>query len=486
MKKILSIFTIATLVLFWSCSNEEYAELNINPDRPSVAPSDFLFAAATKSLVDQMTSISVNLNHFRFFAQYAAQRNFAAESNYELVERNVPLNHWSELYRDVLFDLKDARSTIANEVLEPAVASNRIALIEILNIYAWQQLVDTFGDIPYTEALNGAAGFSPAYDDAQTIYDDLFTRIDAALNLLNTSASGFESDLLYNGDISKWAKFGNSLKLRLAIRVLEVPTLSAKAQSAINEAITAGVFTSNADNATMTYEPAQPNTNPVFVTVDPSISGRPPDFFPANTIVDYMNGLDDPRRPFYFDDNITDASGVVYIGGTYGTTNDIALTTLLGPKLIEPTFRGVLMSYAEVSFMLTQATELGVNTGATAATHYANGITASMLDWGVAQADIDTYQARTDVNYATASGTWQEKLGLQYWLAMFNRGFEGWTAWRQLDAPMLNVAADSGSPVPVRYTYPAEEQTLNGTNYTAASTAIGGDSQQTKIFWDVN
>ena len=109
-----------------------------------------------------------------------------------------------------------------------------------------------------------------------------------------------------------------------------------------------------------------------------------------------------------------------------------------------------------------------------------------MEDWGVAGAEITTYLGRPDVDYNTASGTWQEKLGLQYWLAMYNRGFEGWTLWRQLGAPLLNVAADSQNPVPIRYTYPVEEQTLNGTNYTAAATAIGGDTQQTNIFWDVN
>ena len=480
------------MLIFSACSDEDYAELNVNPDRPSSAPSEFLFVAATKSLVDQMTTISVNTNHFRFFAQYVAQRNFAAESNYELVERTVPQSHWSEMYRDVLLDLEDAKATAQSEGLIDGVVSNRIAIAEMLSIYTWQQLVDTFGDIPYTEALLGADNFSPAYDDAQTIYMDLFQRIDQALDRINVSASGYgNADNIYGDDISKWAKFGNSVKLRLAIRVLEVSSMSAMAETAINEAVAAGVLTSNADNAILNYETSQPNTNPNFVILNPAISGRPFDFFPANTIVDYMNGLDDPRRPFYFDSNITDGpdgtGNVVYLGGTYGTTNILEETTHLNPNLItNPQFRGVLMSFSEVSFMLAQATELGVNVGGDAATFYTNGISASMEDWGVAGAEITTYLGRPDVDYNTASGTWQEKLGLQYWLAMYNRGFEGWTLWRQLGAPLLNVAADSQNPVPIRYTYPVEEQTLNGTNYTAAATAIGGDTQQTNIFWDVN
>ena len=488
MKKNIILF-IVSILIFSACSDENYADLNINPDRPSDAPSESLFVAATKSLVDQMTTISVNLNHFRFFAQYVAQRNFAAESNYELVERTVPQSHWSEIYRDVLLDLDDAKTRIPNEGLLGNVPSNRIAITEMLSVYAWQQLVDTFGDIPYTEALLRSESFNPAYEDAQMIYMDLFERINQALSLVDKDASGFgSSDKIYNDDISKWKKFGNSLKLRLAIRVLEVPAFTTIAQTAISEAVAAGVLTSNEDNAILKYETSQPNTNPNFVILNPAISGRPFDFFPANTIVDYMNNLEDPRRPLYFNNNLKDSSGnVIYKGGTYGTTNILENTTHLNPNLVtNPEFRGVLLSYSEVSFMLAQATELGVDVGSDAETFYNNGITASMQDWGVAADDITSYLDRSDVDYNTADGTWQEKLGLQYWLAMYNRGFEGWTLWRQLNAPALNVAVDSKKPVPVRYTYPVEEQTLNGTNYTAAATAIGGDTQQNKLFWDVN
>ena len=84
------------------------------------------------------------------------------------------------------------------------------------------------------------------------------------------------------------------------------------------------------------------------------------------------------------------------------------------------------------------------------------------------------------------TGTWRQKIGFQFWLAMYNRGFEGWCVYRKYDAPVLNVAANSGLPVPKRYTYPANEQTLNKVNWLAASGAIGGDTQSTKIFWDIN
>ena len=113
-----------------------------------------------------------------------------------------------------------------------------------------------------------------------------------------------------------------------------------------------------------------------------------------------------------------------------------------------------------------------------------------MEDWQVANSDIALYLAQPAVAYATATGTWQEKIGKQAWYALFNRGFEGWTSTRRLNFPALTAPANadpaSGGQIPSRMSYPIREQTLNPTNYNAASTAIGGDKLSTKIFWDIN
>ena len=97
---------------------------------------------------------------------------------------------------------------------------------------------------------------------------------------------------------------------------------------------------------------------------------------------------------------------------------------------------------------------------------------------------LANYLLNPNVAYATAPGSWRVKIGNQLWLAMYNRGFEAWTAWRTYDIPGFNIPAVSELPVPTRYTYPISEQNLNKTNYTAASAAIGGDKQTTKLFWD--
>jgi hypothetical protein len=401
------------------------------------------------------------------------------EANYDFNTRNITNSHWSEMYRDVILDLSTAKiNTDASTKLSAANKATRNAQIEILAVYAWANLVETFGDIPYSQSLNPGTYVLPAYDDAATIYSDLLVRLNAAIpNLTDTGFGAAEP--LYAGNNAAWKKFGNSLKLRMGIRIIDAPGMSAKAQSAITTAISSGVFASNADNAVLNYESAAPNTNPVWV--DLVQSGRS-DFVIANTLIDFMNNLNDPRRASYFDQNL---GAGVYIGGPYGENNSYTSYSHVGDIVIKPTNPASLLDYAEVSFYLADAAMRSISGNpATAAGFYNNGITASFDYWGTT--GIAAYLAKPEVNFATAPGTWQVKIGNQLWLAMYNRGYETWTAWRTYDIPGFNLPAVSELPVPTRLTYPIPEQNLNKANYQAASAAIGGDEQTTKLFWDVN
>ena len=140
----------------------------------------------------------------------------------------------------------------------------------------------------------------------------------------------------------------------------------------------------------------------------------------------------------------------------------------------------------EVSFLQAEAVERGYTLSGSAEQHYNNGIEASILYWGGSAADVTTYMANPKVAYATATGDWKEKIAMQFWIGMYNRGCEGWNVWRKFDNPQLNIPVASQRAVPTRYTYPIPEQNLNETNRSAAATSIGGDTQNTKIFWDVN
>jgi hypothetical protein len=277
-------------LIFIACQTDaEYEDLNRNPKDPSVVPYATLFTSAQKSLVDEMVTTNYNTSIYKFLAQYWAQTTYTDESNYEMQNRNIPDNHWRTMYTNVLFDFKDAKTkaiagTSVNKVGEEAQ-------ISVLEVLAWQNLVDTFGDVPYSEALNPSENTLPKYDDAATIYADLMVRLDLAITQLSGASGGFSKpDLLYGGDIAAWSKFANSLKLRLAMRLSDVnPSVS---KAAAEQAIASGVFTSNSDNTALQYLSSPPNTNPIWVSIIQS--GRK-DYVAANTLVDYMNDLSDPR-----------------------------------------------------------------------------------------------------------------------------------------------------------------------------------------------
>jgi hypothetical protein len=251
---------------------------------------------------------------------------------------------------------------------------------------------------------------------------------------------------------------------------------AATAKTMVESAFTSGVITSNADNAAMGYLPDQPNTNPIFV--DLVASGRS-DFLPANTLVDAMNVLADPRRPFYF----TQYKGA-YVGGKYGVSNAFSSYSHVADAIQDPTFEALLFDATEMEFLLAEAAERGFNVGGTAESHYNKGVQASILYWGGSQADVDAYLANPKVAYTKASGTWKERIGTQAWIALYNRGWEGWQEWVRLDFPKFVAPATAKSAIPLRMIYPVSEHTLNGDAYTSAAAAIGGDLVTTKLFFD--
>ena len=477
MKKIIFILFMAATVI--ACS-DDLSDVNVDTKAPSEVSADVLFSNATKNLFDQMVSTNVNTNIFKMVAQYWTETTYTDEANFDLITRDVNGTLWVVLYRNVLKDLVEAERII-NENPAGGISEeqrqNRLAMIEVLEIYAWHVLVDTFGNVPYSEALD-RENTDPVYDDAATIYADLATRLDAAIAQLTPGAGGFGggADYIYDGNAEQWAKFANSLKLRLATRFADVDATKAGAMA--SEAIAAGVFTSNADNATIQYQSAAPNTNPIWE--DLVQSGRA-DFVAAHTIVDAMLELDDPRMDEYFRENLGEG---VYEGGTYGANgNTQSNSTMYGTIFEDPTLEGVILDYSETEFNIAEMAARGLITE-DAEAHYNAAVTASIVYWGGTEAEADAYLAQPAV--AWDASLWKERIGIQKWIALYNRGFEAWVTWRRLDVPSLPNAELTDTPVPLRFTYPVDEATLNGANYTAAGSAIGGDELTTPIFWDVN
>lgn len=463
MKKIILFFIVLTVT---SCS-KNITDLNKETKNASVVKGETLFSNAEKNLVDQMTSTSVYNNVFRLFAQYWAQTTYTQESNYELGTASVPSGVWKALYK-VLKDLKESERLIRldDNPVNAAANKNKLAIIETLNVYTFKTLVDTFGNIPYSQSLSID---NPVYDDAEMIYKDLAKRISAAAAAMNISNEGFgTADLIYkqNDAMKKWQQLANAIKLEIGVVLGDGAMISSAANNTLK---------SNEDNATLNYLGAAPNTNPLWT--DLVNSGRE-DYVVANTATTLLSDLQDPRRNKYFADNLS-----TYNGGVYGANNTFALFTHINDRFKVPTLPGILYSYSQVEFFLAEAAERALyGSPSDAKTHYEAGVKASVLYWGASNADAEVY-LNGPASYTSAK-SWQEKIGVQTWIANYNRGMEGWTSWRRLDFPKLNIPALSKLPVPLRFTYPVTEQTLNGENYRQAASAIGGDRQQSRIFWD--
>ncbi|MEO6173962.1 MAG: SusD/RagB family nutrient-binding outer membrane lipoprotein [Flavobacterium circumlabens] len=478
MKKIIAILAVGLSMT--ACVSED---TNLDPNSAYTTVPGSLINYAEKELSDYVNTPSVNENNFRLTMQYWQETTYVNESNYDFTNRNVSNQIFSDNYTNVINNLVKAKSII-NAYSPTATEAanwqknkkNQLAIIDILQVYTYQMLVDTFGNIPYTQSSDILAFPLPAYDDAATIYADLITRINADIANLDDTASGFGSfddgENYYNGNTAQWRKMANSLKLKLAIGIADSnPSL---AQATATSAIAAGVMTSAADNCQLAYFPDSPNYNPLYENL--AASGRN-DYIAGKTLVDYMNTKNDPRISKYY----TAVNGA-YIGQTIGQGGEFGDFSNIGEFAYTATTPGIILNYTEVAFYVAEANARW-NTAA-AATAYNTAVTASILEWGGTSTEAATYLAANPYDAVN----WKKSIGEQAWVAMFNQGMTSWNFWRRLDFPVLTAPAtaiiNAGGKVPVRMAYPVKEQQVNNSNWKAASTAIGGDLLTTKLFWD--
>jgi hypothetical protein len=506
MKKLLII--ISVFMVFSACSKLE--DLNKNTKDFTVVPGEALYNGATRALINQLHTCNVNSNNTMLFVQHWAETTYPDESRYDMVTRPIPANHMNTMYRNVLMNYKEAvKAFDALPILEGTPTTeaqkkqraNELAIIEVMSVLAWSNLVETYGDMPYSEALD-ISNPAPKYDDALTIYKDLISRLDAAIGKMDVSAIGMPGsgatahDNIFcttttTGSTAKWKKFANTLKLRMGIMLADVDAAYAKT---VVESAAPNVFVSG-DKAALTYLASSPNQNPLYTEL--VASGRS-DFVVTSVLIDAMQPtsptpahsvlsvtVTDPRLAFYATKT---GDPAVYKGGKQGSPNSYnSFSHVLNATAATTTTPVVIMDYAEAEFLLAEAVERGFAVGGTAETHYNNAVTASITSWGATAAQAAAYLAQPTVAYTTAVGTWKQKIGTQAWLAYWLRGMTNWTTFRRLDYPILTAPAghvEGIDKVPTRYTFAVSEQTLNGANYTAAAAKIGGDTPLTKIFWD--
>ena len=471
---------------------EDLTSLNDNPNAPTEVPARFVFTEGLQDAANRFLGAAFNFGYGEVLAQHLAQIQYAEEDLY--LYRDADLDFlFREAYSGYLMDFH----TVAR-LGEAEEDPNLQAGGTIMRTWTMQNMTDLWGDLPYSEALQGVENdvVTPAYDTQAQIYDRMFADLAAASAMIVPGEDPFGAqDLVYQGDMGNWRKFSNSLRLRLALRVSDVAAAKAATQAQAALAAPGGLISSAAENADICYTAT--TRNPWFNYWQ----GRPGDYRMSATLVNTMKSLDDPRLDAYAQPIEADTA---YGGRALGTDevyfeglpnglaeNDYKFTQASQPgtALLAQTACLPLMTYEEVLFLQAEAVARGLITGDKSAEElYEDAITASMTRWGATSAEIAAYLAQPEVAWNAAQ--WQRLIGTQKWIALFGQGLEAFAEVRRLDVPALVPGPDAVlTSIPKRYPYPFSESTFNDANLQAArqrqSISTAEQAQTARLWWDV-
>ena len=460
---------------------------NKNPKAATEVPAETILTNAMRNGLALIDNMGQNTNVSRMLCQYIGMTQYTDPSRYGFSDRTIQDSYFNSTYL-VLNDLKEVKMLISDLSGSDSfnrMNANRLAIVDILEVLLYHNLVDIMGGVPYTEALGGFDNKTPVYDDQVAIYTDLQLRLGTAIATLTAGindGSWGDEDLVYQGDVAMWKKFAATVKARLGMRLADVN--SGTAQAELTAAINAGMLAPG-EAMQLPWIGVTPHNNTIYAM----FAGGREDYGPANTIIDLMNGLSDARLPAFFTqvDTSTEVGvpKLAYRGIPYGAiTEPYNSISHFSDATFESDFAATFSCNAEVEFILAEALARGLSiaplTG-TAEEHYEAGIAESHAFWGVT-VDVN-YLTHADVVYSV--GRAKELIGTQKWLALYNRGQEGWCVWRSFDWPVLNPPEDLVyTDIPFRMPYPYNEPDLNPVNYAAAAAAVGGDNIRTRLFWD--
>jgi len=482
-----------------ACDNSGLTEVNQNPNAATSAPAPALFTNATRQAVSRWFGAGYDMRGTEFVAQHHAEVQYPDEDAYKRLQGGFTTGTFDGAYQVEQEDFQ--------KVVDAGVAaSNPLVYGPALVMRTWGfgYLTDTWGDIPYFQALKGdsvGSTFSPAYDKQQAIYADFFSVLNkASVDLAGAPASGLASlgsaDPIYAGSRLKWQKFANSLKARFAMRIVNVDAATAKTQFLAAMAAPGGLFASNADNAIFNWPGDGVYDNPWAANLKTRDDNRL-----SITLVNIMAASNDPRLPVFgmpaeSDGQFRGLKNALSQGDAAGF-----LTTTSRPGAIffpgataYGTFGGsgskypsYLMTYAEVSFLLAEAAERGWIAGS-AATFYNQGIQASMAQWGVTNAaTIAAYLADPAVAY-TPGTAGLTKIAIQKWIALYTDGGQAWAEWRRTCQPSTIVPGPTAitNQVIRRFQYSTTENAVNEEGQASAITNQGPDEFLTRMYWDKN
>jgi len=463
-------------------------DINKNPLNPEDVPSEFLIVGAIRAVVGNTVAGGFNYNMTSLWAQHLAQTQYPDEGRFKFRPGDID-NYFNMFY--------GVGSKNLVKIIEKAESPNYVAVAKILKAYYFMVATDMFGDIPYSEAFTGdkADGtLTPKYDSQEEIYASIFSELKEAIALIDPSESTFgPEDLLYQGDMEKWRKLANSLRMRAAMRLSKVDP--ALAQAEFEDALAAGPFTSNDDNAVLWYGTDPDSRHPQYTNRQTRN-----DHGMAKTLVDYMlngdeSGLDyekhDPRLAIYAQPTPEGYYRGHEVGLGEGHGVPLSEISEIGARWrVQPDGDAVIISYSEVLFLRAEAALKGWNAGADAESLYYDAIRASMNYYEIEDDVVDAYLADNPQWAFDALGSTPERqVGIQKWIALFQNGPEAYSNWRRTGYPELVAGRDAENDGKIlrRIPYPGREQTLNRANLDAAIASQGmtgyGD-MNTPVWWD--
>jgi hypothetical protein len=457
-----------TLILVLAGCNKFDDDININPNQPSSASNTQLIANAELSLPGLSTTPQGEYN-----AQFLSETEYPNLSLYNQVSFN-----FYDLYTGPLMNLESVLTSNSYNGNEGPVA-NQIAVAKILKAYFFWHITDRWGDVPYTDALKSNANFIPKYDKQEVIYDSLFKLLEDANNMIVTG--NIINDIVYNGDMSKWKKLANTMRMLMGLRLSKInPT---KGSTQFNAGLNAGPMTANSDNFVFKHLPEAANQNYWYGQV---FGLNRTWWAPSKTLVDKMKPTGDPRLAIYADK--TKALPQDYVGLPYGNTSAINKDnySLMGPAIWKQDAQIHLVTYAQMLFAKAEAAKLGWITGgdAVAKTNYDLAIEQSVRQWNNNSiTGLSTMMAHVDVMYDAVNAL--QKIAVQRYIHLFMHGYEAWAEYRRTGYPN-DMVSPGGKAVPRRQGYPTQEQFNNTSNYQqAVQTQFGGQDNLTgRVWWD--
>lgn len=490
-KKVLTIAVGIALLGGASCRKE--LDINLNPNVAQTSTPALLLPTAQLALG---SAIGVDFNNNgSIWVQHWTQN--ASASQYRTLEQYQPTGStydrvWGLFYSSALPDLKQMEKL--------AAASNLVnyqAIAMILRAYSFQTMTDAWGDIPFTEAIRGLPEdggiINPRYDPQALIYDSIIAMTQSGMNMIagDPAPHPGSDDLIFQGDMDLWRRFGNTLLLKMYLRLAYVnPT---KAQAGVASVYASNVgFLELGESAQINYSTTSGNQNPLAVEV----RRLGPNQVASATSADSMNANADPRRFVFYSPpasgvvtGLRQGAGVATTGVTYTFPNP--QTGASNAVVDQP--NGQLASAAPVKFLTSyesyllqaEAVTRGWASG-DAQDLFEEGISANFLEYGLEQADADDYIADAYWGQFPAGGTVEQRIRhiiTQKWFCMNgNQGFEAWTEWRRTGYPDFLVLSETrliGDRFPARFFYADAEFSRNA-NFPGQRLIYD------RVYWDVN